>query len=85
MTSKPLDINDSSESLIESYIERSRKTMFERIKSKSQERILEESRIEKLITKPNSKNTVSGSQTFSMESVVVIHVPPPNNALLTPL
>ena len=35
VTSKPLDINDSSESLIESYIERSRKTMFERIKSKS--------------------------------------------------
>ena len=49
---KPFDLNESEENLIKSYIERSRKSMYERMKSKDEERKLEESRVEKKLTKP---------------------------------
>ena len=80
---KPFDLNESEENLIKSYIERSRKSMYERMKSKDEERKLEESRVEKKLTKP--KPTIDGQPTFGEESVVVIHVPPADNALLSPI
>lgn len=53
---KPFNPNESGENLIDSYIERSRKTIQERMRAKATETELENQRVEKMMSKPRLIN-----------------------------
>lgn len=68
---KAFNPNESGENLIDSYIERSRKTIHERARAKATEAEYENQRVEKMMSKPK----IIKRQYFGAESITVIHVP----------